>query len=111
MSQKNRANLRPETLLKDYNAMYFLNIEDEKDLPVTEKNTQEEQVLDWEVTNIEKFENYVEFDKTAHLESKYSKTINTQLLELKFCSRLNQFEPFYSHILIWWFILDFSTKL
>lgn len=71
MSQKNRANLRPETLLKDYNAMYFLNIEDEKDIPTTVKDQPDEQKLDWEVTNIEKFENYVEFDQTAHLESNY----------------------------------------
>ena len=73
MSDSRSGLIRPESLLKDYNAMYFLNVVDEQDLPVNEAEQKEEeegQQLDWKVTNFEKYENYAEFDEAAHLESK-----------------------------------------
>jgi hypothetical protein len=54
--------------------MYFLNVVDDQDLPVPEADQKEEEEdqLDWNVTNVEKYENYAEFDEAAHLESKDS---------------------------------------
>lgn len=53
---------------------------DEQDRPVpeTEHKEEEEDQLNWNVTNVEKFENYAEFDEAAHLESKLAHRVKSQ---------------------------------
>ena len=70
--QYGRASLRPETVLNDFNSMYFLNVE-RKRFSKKQKDEEDDDLnnLNWEVTPAEKYEDFVEFSKEVHQSSKF----------------------------------------